>query len=125
MATSKAASFNAVRKIGRGMPGVEETTMSGSPALKLKGTLVACIATNKAAEPNTLVARIGFEQREDLLKQHPETYYLKPHYENYPVVLARLSKIRPDALRELLDAAWRFAAAKKPARKPALRKRAL
>ena len=125
MPASKATTFDRVRKIGLEMPGVVETTMYGSPALKLKGMLLACLATNKAAEPNTLIARIGFEQREDLLKQHPETYYMKPHYENHPVVLARLSKIGPDALRSLLDLALRFATPKKPARKPALRKRAL
>lgn len=114
---SKATSFDTVRKIGLRLPGVEETTAYGAPALKVKGKLLACIATNKSAEPNTLVARVGFEQREELLKQDPETYYLKPHYENYPVVLARLPRIDYDALGKLLELAWRFASTKKPARK--------
>ncbi len=115
--------FDNVRKIGLGLEGVEEGTTYGSPALKVRGNLLACIATNKSAEPNTLVVRVGFEHREELLKQDPRIYYLKPHYENYPVVLARLSRIPPDALRGLLDLAWRFAAVKKPARKAAIRKR--
>jgi len=98
--------------------------MYGAPALKVHGQLLACIATNKSAEPDTLVARVGFEQREELLKQDPRTYYLKPHYENYPAVLVRLSRIDPDALRSLLELAWRFVTAKKPARKRMVRKRA-
>ena len=111
-----------MRKIGLALPGVEEGTTYGSPALKVKGNLLACIAINKSVEPNTLATRVGFEQREELLKQDPEIYYLKPHYENYPVVLARLSEIKPDALRRLLEIAWRFATAKKPIRKRGLRK---
>ncbi len=114
---SKATNFDAVRKIGLALPGVEESTAYGAPAIKIKGKLLACIASNKSAEPNTLVARVGFEQREELLKQDPKTYYLTPHYENYPLVLARLPRIGSDALGSLLKLAWRFAATKKPARK--------
>jgi len=121
---SRGTSFDTVRKIGLALPGVEESTMYGAPALKVHGQLLACIATNKSAEPDTLVARVGFEQREELLKQDPRTYYLKPHYENYPAVLVRLSRIDPDALRSLLELAWRFVTAKKPARKRMVRKRA-
>jgi len=121
---SKGTSFDTVRQIGLALPGVEESTMYGAPALKVHGQLLACIATNKSAEPDTLVARVGFEQREELLKQDPRTYYLKPHYENYPAVLVRLSRIDPDALRSLLELAWRFVTAKKPARKRMVRKRA-
>ena len=120
---SKVTSFDKVRKIGLGLPAVEEGASYGSPALKVRGQLLACLATNKSAEPNTLVARVGFEQREELLKQHPDIYYLKPHYENYPAVLARLSRIGSHELRTLLELAWRFATAKKPTRAVAKRKR--
>jgi hypothetical protein len=117
MPPSKVTNFDAARKIGLGLPGVEESTVYGAPALKVKGKLLACIATNKSAEPNTLVARVGFEQREELLKQDTETYYLTPHYESYPLVLARLPRLGSDALRGLLELAWRFASTKKPGRK--------
>ena len=120
---AKGMTFENVRKIGLALPGVEEGTSYGLPALRVKGDLLACIATNKAAEPNTLVARVGFEQREELLKQDPETYYLKSHYENYPAVLARLSRMDANKLRTLLELAWRFATAKKPRRRPVARKR--
>ena len=42
----------------------------------------------------------------------PDVYYLKDHYVNYPCVLVRLSRIHPDALRDLLGMAWRFVTAK-------------
>lgn len=103
--------FDTVRKIAAGLPGVEEGRVYGSPALKLHGGLLACVASNKSAEPNTLVACVGFEAREELLKQDPERYYLKPHYENSPVVLARMSRMNAEALEGLLELARRFAEA--------------
>ena len=103
--------------------------MYGSPALKLEGRLVACIATNKAAEPGTLVLRTTFEQRELMIAEEPKTYYLKPHYETFPVVLVRLSSVTREAMQDLLAGAVRAINAskshkKKPARGTARAKRA-
>jgi len=100
--------FAAVRAIGCRLPDVEESTMYGSPALKVRGRMIACMASHKSAEPNTLVVMMPFEQRNALIEEEPGTYYLKAHYENYPVVLVRLSRIRRDALEDLLTGAWRF-----------------
>ena len=121
--------FRTVRAIGLRLPGVEETTMYGSPALKLEGRMVACIASNKAAEPGTLVLRTTFEQRDVMIAEEPEIYYLKPHYETYPVVLARLSRVSREAMEDLLAGAARLITAaksekKKPARRTARAKRA-
>ena len=99
-------------KIGASLPGVEHVTTWGAPAIKLRGTLVACQAINKEAEPDTLVVRVPEDLRDALLEEDPETYYLKDHYANYSCVLVRLKKIRPDALRDLLHGAWRFVDAK-------------
>ena len=83
--------------------------MYGSPAFKVRGELLTCIAINKSAEPNTLAVRIDFDRRAELLAEPPEVYYLPSHYANHPVVLVRLSRIQLDALRDLLSMAWRFA----------------
>src|SRR5438045_3143804 len=77
---NKSINFDTVRKIGLALPGVEESTMYGSPALKIRGKLLACIAINKAAEPNTLVVCVDFDRRAELLETDPRTYYLKDHY---------------------------------------------
>ena len=102
------AGFDVVRKIGASLPGVEEGTAYGSPALKVRGTMFACLAVNRAAEPNTLVVCIDFDQRDELIAEEPKTYYLADHYVNHPCVLVRLSHIREDALRDLLLAGCRF-----------------
>ena len=82
--------------------------MYGSPALKLGGRLVACLAVHKSAEPESLVVRTDFDERTALLAEDPETYYLTDHYVKHPVVLVRLSHIGTDQLRDLLGSARRF-----------------
>jgi hypothetical protein len=106
------ATFDIVRKIGLELPDVEESTTWGSPALKVRGKLLACVAIHKSAEPGSLVVRIDFDQRAALLADAPGTYYVTDHYVNYPAVLVRLSQIPIDQLRDLLRSAWRFVMAK-------------
>jgi len=117
-----AVTFDLVRRLGAALPGVEEGTAWGVPALKLHGALLACMASNKSAEPNTLVVRIGVEQRDAMIADDPQTYYLKPHYVGYPCVLVRLGNISRDALADLLQAGWRFVDAS-PAGQRATRRR--
>jgi hypothetical protein len=101
-------SFNRVRRVGLTLDGVEEGTSYGSPALKVRGKMFACIAVDKSAEPDTLAVRMSFLERDLRLKAEPDVYYLKPHYVGHPCVLARLSKISDAALRELLETGWQF-----------------
>ena len=75
--------------------------------------MFACMAIHKSAEPRTLAVRVGFDQRDELIEAEPAIYYLKNHYVNYPVVLVRLDRIHPDALRDLLTAGWRFVSSTK------------
>jgi len=111
-AARRALSFDDVRAFVRALPDVEETTSYGAPAFKLNGRLMACQATNKAAEPGTLVVCIDFADRDELIAAEPDIYYLKDHYVDYACVLVRLARVHRDALRDLLHAAWRFADAK-------------
>ena len=114
----KAIGFDAVRKIALTLPDVEESTAYGSPALKVRGHLFACIAINKAAEPNSLMVRMPFEDRDALIAEQPEVYYLVDHYVPYPCVLVRLARVDPETLRDLLLMGWRSVSAlkKRPAR---------
>jgi len=105
-------SFTAVESIGRTLPDVEVTTTWGQPTLKVGGKMFVCIASHKSAEPNTLVVMMDFADRDALIEDDPDTYYLKDHYLNYPCVLVRLSRIHPDALRDLVIGAHRFISAK-------------
>ena len=100
-----AVTFEAVRALGHEFPDLQESTMYGSPALKLGKRLVACLAIHRSAEPGSLVVRTDFEQRSALLGDDPETYYVTDHYAKHPVVLVRLARVQHDQLRDLLAAA--------------------
>jgi len=104
----KKPGFDIVRKMGLALPEVEESRVYGSPALKVRGRMFACLAIHRSAEPDTLAVRIEFDRRDELIAAAPETYYLTDHYVNYPCVLVRLTRIHQDALRDLLLMGWRF-----------------
>jgi hypothetical protein len=55
---------------------------------------------------------MDFADRDALLEDDPDTYYLKEHYLNYPCILVRLSRVHPDALRDLVTGAHRFVSAR-------------
>jgi hypothetical protein len=109
--------FKPVEAIGRTLPGVEITTTFGKPALKVDGRMFVCIASHKSAEPDTLVVMMDFADRDALLEDDPGTYYLKEHYVGYPCILARLSKVPADALRDLVVGAHRYVSATSRKRK--------
>jgi hypothetical protein len=73
---------------------------------------MAGVAMHRSAEPETLVVRVTVEEREWLLEDAPETYYVTDYYRRYPVVLVRLSRIDRDALRDVLSMSWRLALVK-------------
>ena len=100
--------FDTVRNIGLALSGVEESTAYGSPALKVHGKLLACIAVNRSAEPGSLAVRVDFDDRAELIAADPDVYYVTDHYVGYNAVLVRLSRVNPDVLRDLLGMAYKF-----------------
>ncbi len=115
--------FAAVEAIGRELPGVEVTTTWGSPALKVRGRMFVCLASHKSAEPDSLVVMMDFVERDALVADAPESYYLKDHYLNYPCVLVRLARVPPDALRDLVAGAHRYVSERARPRSRATRSR--
>ena len=73
---------------------------------------MAGLASHQSAEPDTLAVRMDPADRDALLEDAPDTYYLTDHYERHPVVLARLSHLNSDALHDLLSVSRRLTLAK-------------
>jgi hypothetical protein len=99
------------------LPGTEQGLLHHNPAVRVRGKLVAYLPNNSRSRPvhaadreEFLVVRTDFGERAALLAEDPETFFVTPHYENYPGVLVRLASVRPDQLRELLTEAWRLVA---------------
>jgi hypothetical protein len=101
--------FEAIRKMALALEGAEEGTSYGTPAFKVNGALFARLRDDIGA----LVLHMSIEDRQELLAADPETYFITDHYLNYPWILVRLSRVHPDAMRDLLRGAWKSAAAEK------------
>jgi hypothetical protein len=104
----KPLNFDVVRELAQGLPDVEESTGRGAPSLKVRGKLLTCPAIHKSAEPHSLVVKLGFDQRAELIAADPDVYYVTDHYVPYPSILVRMSRIHPDSLRGLLAMACQF-----------------
>ena len=120
IARAASDTFDTVREVGLTLPNVQAgTKYDGSPVLKVGGAFMAGVATHRSAEPATIVVRVGLEERNWLLQEAPDTYYVTDYYRRHPVVLVRLTRIDRDALRDLLSVSWRLTLPK--SRKPSRR----
>ena len=113
-----AIDFDTVRNIGLALPGVDESTAYGQPALKIRGKLLACIPANRSAEPGSLVVRVDFDDRAELLAAAPDVYYVTDHYVDHNTVLVRRRHVTPDVLRDLLGMAYKFVTSNVAPRSP-------
>ena len=103
-----AVTFDVVRAIGAELPGVAATAGNRGIALKIGGQILACAAIHKSAEPDSLMVRVGLARREVLLAEKPEALYLTAHYQPYPVILVRLTRVDRAYLVAILKEAWEF-----------------
>ena len=99
----KTVTFDTVRQIAKTLPAAEESTSYGTPAFKVKGKLFARLHQ----DGESLVIGVDFEAREEMMSAEPEKFYITDHYLNYSWMLVRLSKVRPDELKDLLIGSWR------------------
>jgi hypothetical protein len=114
---TSAMSTAVLREIALRFPDVEDATTESGLAFKARGRLLICAAINKSAESNSIVVRIGNEQRARLMAAYPDALYLPEHYAKHPAVLARLERLDRDSLRDILGAAWLFVTEKALSRK--------
>lgn len=100
--------FARVRKAAAHLPEVEAGTSYGTPALKVRGKLIA-----RLKDADTLVVMCAMDEKEMLMAADPEVYFETDHYKGWPAVLVRLKRIGTDRLRHRLEQAWRLKAPKR------------
>ncbi len=101
-------SFEDVREVAHALPGVEDGTSYGTPALKVGGKLFARLHQNR----DCLVLRTDLLDREILMQSAPEVFFITDHYRNYPWILVRFATVEKRALPDLIERAWRLVAPK-------------
>lgn len=98
--------FADVRRIALALPGVEVGSSYGTPALQVRGKLIARVHQ----DGECLVLRTDFIDRQILLQSAPEVFLITDHYRDYPWILVRFAAVAPRALPDLLERAWRLVA---------------
>lgn len=106
MKTEENHGFATVCEIGLAFPRASKTHYYGMPSLTVDGETFVVQAGHRTAEPNSISVPIGFERRDELIAGDPRVFYLKRHYESYPVVLVRLGQIARADLTRLLRLAY-------------------
>ena len=114
-----AVKFEDVRKFALTLDGVEEGTSYGTAAFKVRGALFVRLKE----DGETLVVRMGFDARDEMIATAPEIYFVTDHYLKYKLILVRMRKIEIEAMRDLLHGAWKLAASEKSAKKKRVAKR--
>jgi hypothetical protein len=94
--------FAKVRKLALALPGIEEGTSYGTPAFRVGRKFLGRLSD----DGENLVLKIGFDERELLMRADPRTFHITDHYRGYPMVLVRLASVAPAQLREILEQAW-------------------
>ena len=85
----------------RALPGIEHGTSYGTPALKVRGKLLA-----RVKDADTLVLMCAAEDKEMLLAAAPEIYFETDHYKGWGAILVRMSLIADDELAHRLEQVW-------------------
>jgi hypothetical protein len=103
------STFAIARRIALGLPGVDEGTSYGPPALRVRKKLFARLLE----DGETLVVKADADARESLLQMHPNISFVTDHYAGHPMVLVRLAEIGSAHLAEVLESSWRHVAPKR------------
>ena len=83
------------------LDGVRRTECDGLLRWYVDNRLVA-----RQEDAETLLIRSDFDEREQLVDTHPDTFSVTPRLEGHMKVLADLRRGDTDAIRDVVTAAW-------------------
>jgi len=115
------ADWDDVRRRALALPQTEEGTSWGNLAWKVKGKLFVWerplrktdLAALGDAAPDGPILGLKVEHlvaKEALLGSDPDVYFTTPHFDGHAIVLARLERLGPEELDEIVAEAWLAAA---------------
>jgi hypothetical protein len=107
-ADKRGISWRQVCKMALRLPGVEEGTSYGTPALHVCKRFLARLKE----DGETIAIKIDFADRDVLLELDPAAFYLTDHYRPYPAMLVRLKQVPAGLFEQVLERAWRRQAPK-------------
>ena len=84
------------------LPGVEQATSYGRPALKVRGKVIAATT----GPDGSFVLHLPLAEKEVLIDTDPATFWETDHYRGWPAVLVRYGTPATDRIATLLARAW-------------------
>lgn len=100
--------WDEIRELAKTLPGVEDGTYHGYPALRVNGKYL----TRRADDGIGLTLKgWAFDEREMLTEADPEVFYTIPGHQE--LLFARMATVDPTQLLGLLRRRWRLVAPKK------------
>ena len=100
-------SSSKARAMALALPATEERLSYRLPTYRVVGGKMFAVMRE---ELQSIVLKLGFDERDAMIESAPEVFYSNKHYRSYPMVLVHLSKVPTAELRKLLAQAWRLAA---------------
>jgi hypothetical protein len=118
------ATWDTVREILQALPGTAlDPPSEHAPAWRVNGKVLTRYNPRLRvpeewalrSQRGEVVSIIVYDpaEREALLRQEPSVFFITPHWEGSPSVLAWLADVPGEQLRELLTDAWRARAPKR------------
>jgi hypothetical protein len=101
---SRTVTWATVRDLALALPGVEESTSYRTPAMKVRGKLIARLKE----DGETIVVPMPIAERDVRIAAEPDVFFVTEHYVPWPYVLIRLAAVKRSELQELLHDAWRM-----------------
>lgn len=95
--------WDAVIATGLALPGVEQGSTYGKPALKFRGKM---LAATTAPDSGSFVLAVALVEKDVLMETDPATFWETDHYRGWPAVLVRYGTVANDRIVLLLARAW-------------------
>ncbi len=105
--------FDDVRRLGRQLPEVTESTWYGTPGLKVRNKGFCRLwgerehRRDQVHDTEVLVLFCESEMKPVLLENHPGVLFTAPHYDGYGAVLVRLADAGIDDVADWLEESYR------------------
>ncbi len=100
-----ALTWQQVVELASELPGVEESTSYGTPALKVAGKLMGRLRTDSDG-----ALALKTSDKDALVASEDPAYFTTPHFDGYDYILINLDLADPGEVAELVDDAWHIAA---------------
>jgi hypothetical protein len=102
--------FADIQRIALALPETETGTSYGTPALKVRGKLLARLKEDGCT---MVLCAVLPDERALLIEMVPEVFHVTDHYRGYPAMLVHLARAESKQISGLLRQSWRRLASKK------------